>query len=130
MKGSTHTIEHRNEVKLVGRVSGDPTVTPLPSGDVVVTVRLVVERPPLQTVRARAQKVDTLACAAWKARVRNKVEGWTSGDVVAVEGALRRRFWQDEGGAQSRYEVELAEAERLESAAAAGGTDTSEAAVS
>jgi single-strand DNA-binding protein len=132
MKGSTSTIEHRNEVRLVGRVSGDPTITELPSGDVVVTVRLVVERPPLQIVRPRAQKVDTLACAAWKARVRHAVAEWSSGDIVEVEGALRRRFWQGAGGAQSRYEVELVAARRLESAAetAAAAEDAAAGALS
>ena len=33
-----------NEVRLVGRVSGEPTVRTLPSGDEVVTLRVVVSR--------------------------------------------------------------------------------------
>jgi single-strand DNA-binding protein len=110
---TTDVREHlpcRNAVSLRGRVSGAPIETTLPSGDVVVSVRVVVDR------EGRTRKppyVDTIDCAAWSARARRSVRSWQDGDVVAIEGALRRRFWRSGSGAQSRYEVEIRSAQRL-----------------
>jgi single-strand DNA-binding protein len=106
-------LEHRNEVHLVGRVSADPALLTLPSGDSVVSVRLVVERPRPAAGRGRGQQVDTLACAGWAPALRRTMLRWNPGDVVEVDGCLRRRFWRAEGVPQSRYEVELSAARRL-----------------
>lgn len=106
----------RNEVVLVGRISGGPEERELPSGDLLVSWRVVVERPaPRRAVPAgvRAPTVDTLDCVAWTAAVRRTARGLADGDVVSVEGALRRRFWRGEGGAASRTEVEVEQLRRL-----------------
>lgn len=101
----------QNRVELVGRVAAAVTQTELPSGDVVVSVRLVVER---GAAARRPPHVDTINCSAWTARLRRTLLSWQAGDVVAVDGALRRRFWRSPVGAQSRYEVELTSAKRLQ----------------
>jgi single-strand DNA-binding protein len=111
-------LEHSNEVHLVGRVSAEPIPAVLPSGDSVVTVRVVVERPRPAAGRGRRRQVDTLACAAWTSPLRRTVLRWSTGDVVEVEGALRRRFWRVEGVPQSRYEIELTAGRRLGRASA------------
>jgi single-strand DNA-binding protein len=103
-------VEARNEVLLVGRVSGEPEERELPSGDVLVTWRVVVDRPaprrpPPEGVRLTT--VDTLDCVAWSSGVRRTARALVSGDLVAVEGALRRRFWRAGAGAASRTEVEV-----------------------
>ena len=99
----------RNEVVLVGRVSGGPEERELPSGDVLVVWRVVVARPPRKRAPAgvRAPTVDTVDCVAWTAAVRRTARGLSDGDVVAVEGALRRRFWRAGAAASSRTEVEV-----------------------
>lgn len=101
-----------NRVQLVGRVAGAPTVAVLPSGDEVVSWRLVVDRPDAQ----QPPYVDTLECAAWRSRPRRSASAWNKGDLVCVDGALRRRFWRGPQGVRSRYEVEVATARRLERA--------------
>lgn len=106
-------LEHRNEIHLVGRVSKDPIQTRLPSGDLVVNVRVVVERPRPPAGRGRRQNSDTLSCAAWTNDLQRTVMRWCADDVVEVRGALHRRFWRGDGVPQSRYEVELTEARRL-----------------
>jgi len=111
--GSTPVFEHVNEVRLVGRVSADPDIVRLPSGDMVATVRLVVERPRPPAGRSRRQRVDVLVCAAWADDVRRTVTRWCAGDIVEVRGALHRRFWRGETGPQSKYEVQLSAARRL-----------------
>lgn len=93
-----------NEVRLVGRVAAEPVARTLPSGDTVVTFRVVVARPEGQKSK---QAVDSLNCAAWAARLQRSVATWTEGDVVEVSGALRRRFFRGEGGPSSRVEVEV-----------------------
>lgn len=106
----------RNEVVLVGRVSGEPEERELPSGDVLVAWRVVVDRPAPRRAPpsgVRRPTIDTLDCVAWTAAVRRVARGLTDGDVVAVEGALRRRFWRAGPAAASRTEVEVETVRRL-----------------
>lgn len=106
----------RNEVVLVGRVSGTPEERELPSGDLLVAWRLVVTRP-LDGRRpppgTRPTTVDTLDCVAWAAGVRRSARALADGDVVEVSGALRRRFWRAGLGPASRCEVEVTRLARL-----------------
>lgn len=106
----------RNEVVLVGRVSGEPEERELPSGDLLVSWRVVVERPvPRRAAPAgvRAPTVDTLDCVARAPAVRRTARGLADGDVVSVGGALRRRFWRAGAGSASRTEVEVEQLRRL-----------------
>ena len=104
-KTDISTTTDCNEVRLTGRVSVDPESRVLPSGDTLWSLRLVVERGPGES-RSR-QRVDTLECAVWAARVQRSVASWRAGDQVEVTGALRRRFFQTGAGAASRVEVEV-----------------------
>lgn len=109
-------LQARNEVVLVGRVSGEPEQRELPSGDLLVAWRVVVDRPPggrRPPPGVRATTVDTLDCVAWTAGVRRTARSLAEGDVVEVSGALRRRFWRAGAGAASRCEVEVAQVVRL-----------------
>ena len=106
----------RNEVRLVGRVSGAPQERELPSGDVLIAWRVVVERPaprrrPPDGVRAPT--IDTFDCVAWAAPVRRTARGLADGDVITLEGALRRRFWRAGAAAVSRTEVEVERLSRV-----------------
>lgn len=113
-------IEAVNQVLVVGRLTAPAEGRELPSGDQLVTWRLVVDRPP---DRRRAQgtgrpvTVDTLECVAWTARLQRAAASWSEGDVIAVEGALRRRWWRSPQGVASRYEIEAAVAKRVAKAA-------------
>jgi single-strand DNA-binding protein len=110
---SVPLLEPVNEVHLIGRVSAEPVPVVLPSGESVVTVRVIVDRPRLPAGRGQRRRVDTIACAAWSSPLRRTVMRWSGGDIVEVEGAIRRRFWRAEGVPQSRYEVELTAGRRL-----------------
>jgi len=94
-----------NSVELAGRVSGEPEARVLPSGDDLVTLRLVVARP-------AGGPVDTIDLACWSRSSRRSAARLTDGDHVHVTGALRRRFFRTPGGAASRYEVEVAKLTR------------------
>ncbi len=103
-----------NEVSLVGRLSAPAEERVLPSGDAMVTWRLVVRRPP--SPRAGAPSVDTIDCASFRADVRRSAAKWSADDVLEVTGALRRRFWRGGSGAASRTEVEVASVRRVRAA--------------
>ena len=92
-----------NEVLLTGRLSAAPHERELPSGDVMVQLRVVVPRPRTASKRLR---VDTIDVACWTARTRRSALRLEAGTPVQVTGALRRRFFRAGATAVSRYEVE------------------------
>ncbi len=112
---ATDRTAPRNEVVLVGRVPAAPEERELPSGDVLVTCRVVIGR--LRGVDdpsgVRATTVDTLDCVAWTASARRAASALAADDVVEVSGALRRRFWRAGAGAASRCEVEVSTVRRV-----------------
>ncbi|MDQ4084842.1 MAG: single-stranded DNA-binding protein [Actinomycetota bacterium] len=99
-----------NTVSLTGRLAADPEPRELPSGDLLLTFRVVVDRPP--SADAGRRRVDAIDCAAWSGRVQRTVRSWAAGDLVSVEGHLRRRFRSSESGPTSRVEVEVTGARR------------------
>lgn len=106
-----------NEVRIVGRVSGEPAQRELPSGDLLVQLRVVVPRPAPRgrgEEAGKRQQVDTLDVACWSARARSAALRLTDGVGVRVEGALRRRFFRAGGGTASRYEVEASSLRRVD----------------
>lgn len=115
-------VVHRNEVTVVGRLSADPSERTLPNGDLIVSWRLVVQRPPDPARKALA--VDTIDCVARTPALGRRALTWASGDVMEMSGALRRRFWRSGEGVRSRYEVEVASARRLARGNAGGGAQT------
>lgn len=107
-----------NEVVLVGRLADVAQERELPSGDLLLSFRVVLDRPPRALPEGvRAVTVDTVDCVASSPALRRTASAWGKGDVIRVEGALRRRFWRSGGAVASRYEVEALRAKRLHKAA-------------
>lgn len=112
-------VKPHNEVYLVGKLSGEPIERVLPSGDVLLSWRLVVARPPGDRGGSKARH-DTLPCFTLKAGVRRSLSSYASGDVLEIEGVLRRHFWRTPaGGEASKCEVEARSVRRLQRAAKA-----------
>lgn len=103
-----------NEVRLRGRFTG-AVERELPSGDLLVTARLVVPRAggTPSPGGSAVTGVDTIDCALWPGQLRRRALKVPEGSVVEVEGTLRRRFWRSAGGPTSRYEVEVVALRRL-----------------
>lgn len=122
--GASEQVTDRNEVCVCGRLAAPAESRQLPSGDEVVTWRVVVARDPT-SAPARADgrpgpSVDTLDCAAWRANVRRQALRWREGDVVEIEGAVHRRFYRTGGGQTvSRHEIVARRVRRLRRAPAA-----------
>jgi single-strand DNA-binding protein len=92
----------RNDVFLRGRLSAAAEFRTLPSGDPLVSFRLVVRRP---EPRGRGSGHDTLNCVTFDRALQRRAALWQPGDVIEIEGALQRRFWRIPGGRQSVTEV-------------------------
>jgi len=107
---------HCNEVRLVGRVTGAPVSRELPSGDLVVTLRVTVDRPArgrdAKKAASTRRQVDAVDLACWTARTRGAALRLVEHDVVEVRGALRRRFYRAGAAPVSRYEVEVEQLRR------------------
>jgi len=102
-----------NRVRLRGKVTTAPEERELPSGAMVVAVRLSVPRDVTPMTTGSKQTTDWVDCGAWGAKVRRTVRSWQAGDVVELEGALRRRFSRSVSGTATRLEVEVLSARRL-----------------
>lgn len=102
----------RNEVILAGRVAAPVVERELPSGATVITARLVVDRASAAMPWSR-QRIDTIDCVAWTARVQRSMRRWNTDDRVEIEGSIRRRFFKASGSTGSRYEVEVSKARRI-----------------
>ena len=110
----------RNDVVLWGRLSADAEERELPSGDLIVTLRVVVPRrvgPPRPRATTasgpRRPSVDTIDVVCWTAATRRAALRLAAGEAIEVEGSLRRRFFGAPVGRQSRYEVEAGVVRRL-----------------
>ena len=93
-------------MNLVGRISEPAKEKTLPSGDVLVEFRLIIERDD-------REGVDTLDIATWPAQLKKRALKLEEEQWVRVKGVLRRRFWKTPTGVASRWQVEAREITRL-----------------
>lgn len=113
---SVDSVPH-NTVVLCGRVSTLAGERTMPSGDILVTTRVVVGRNRSRAGAAGSgrskQLVDAIDCIAWSSRVQRTIRRWQPGDQVWLQGALRRRFYPAGNVTLSRVEVEATRARRI-----------------
>ena len=98
-------MDYVNSVHLVGRVTATGEPRELPSGDTVLTLRVVVPR----EERRRDRPGPGSTPSTWRAGRRRRGRSASRCEVddhIEVEGALRRRFFRAGGAVASRYEVE------------------------
>lgn len=105
-----------NDVSLVGRLSDIPLVKTLPSGDLIMVWRLIVDRPAAEC-RTPRRVVDTINCVTFDSRLFGPAGEWRPDQLLEIHGALRRRFWP--GGSRCEVVVDQARA-RLPPAPATG----------
>jgi single-strand DNA-binding protein len=113
-RGSTNAGS-TNSVTLRGRVTSAPLARELPSGDEIVTFRMSMARP--DSRRHGRPSSDWVDCVAWGARARRTAATWAVGDMVQVDGALRRRFYRTGEERGTRLEVEVLAARRVRESA-------------
>ncbi|MFL6090501.1 MAG: single-stranded DNA-binding protein [Aeromicrobium sp.] len=112
MDNESEQSDSANSVRIAGRVSGTPLERQLPSGDRVVSFRVVVPR--RAAVRRRTRRsVDTVECSAWSVRMRRAALRLGDGADVAVTGELRRSFRRTGAGVTSWVTVDVDQIDRV-----------------
>jgi single-strand DNA-binding protein len=116
-RGSASTVgngeagpRYVNSIELVGRLSAVGEARELPSGDRVLTCRIVIPREgdgPGET------GVDTIDVACWTRATQAAVARIGVDGFAQVTGILRRRFFRTGAGPASRYEVEARTVRRV-----------------
>ena len=102
------TTLHRNEVLLVGEITTAPEERELADGRGAVTFRLDVRG----ETGAGATR-DSLDITVTSARARKAALGWEIGDVVEVEGVVRRKFYKVGAMSKPFTVIEAERAKRL-----------------
>ncbi|SCX54020.1 single-strand DNA-binding protein [Klenkia marina] len=99
----------RNDVVLRGRLAAPAVVRELPSGDTLLVFKLTVRRP---APRPREPGHDTITCVSSAAGPVRRAASWHPGDLLEVQGSLRRRYWRSPTGGAVVHEVECRRARR------------------
>jgi len=99
---------HRNEVYLVGEISSTPEERTLSDGRGAVTFRLDV-----RADTGSGAIRDSLDITLTSTRARKAALGWDVGDVVEVEGVVRRKFYKVGAMSKPFTVIEAERAKRL-----------------
>lgn len=93
-----------NNVTLMGRLVADPELKTTQNGTSVVSFRLAVERN--YAPQGQEWQADFLPCVAWRQTAEFIGKYFTKGRMIAVEGSLQSRNYEDKNG-QKRTAIEV-----------------------
>lgn len=92
-----------NRVVLMGRLTRDPELRTTTSGTPVASFTLAVDR---AFSRGEERQVDFIDIVAWRNSGEFASKYFRKGQLVAVEGRLQARKWEDkDGNKRTNYEV-------------------------
>jgi single-strand DNA-binding protein len=89
-----------NHIVLIGRLTRDPELRYTPNGVAVTNFDLAVDRP--TTNRDGEREVDFIRIITWQKTAENAAKYLNKGRLVAVEGRLQIRSYEDQGGQKRR----------------------------
>ena len=116
-----------NSVTLMGRLVADPELKTTQNGTSVVSFRLAVERN--YAPQGQERQADFLPCVAWRQTAEFIGKYFTKGRMIAVEGSLQSRNYEDKNGQKrTAYEVIVDQAYFADSRPAAPAQETPPAA--
>lgn len=92
-----------NRCILIGRLTRDPELKYIPSGTPVVNFTLAVERP--FTNKQGERETDFVPIVVWRKQAENCANYLGKGSLVAVDGRLQVRTYEQDG--QRRYITEV-----------------------
>ena len=94
-----------NKVIIMGRLTADPEIRQTQNGTDMVSFCVAVERNFSDT---NGQKqTDFIHCAAWKAAAQFISKYFSKGQMIALEGSIQTRNYEDKNGSR-RTAVEVA----------------------
>lgn len=89
-----------NRVVLVGRLTKDPVLKRVPSGDAVGEFTLALNR------KYGSDQADFIKCIVWRKNAENVCKYCSKGSTVGVEGKIQSRSYDNNSG-QKVYIVEV-----------------------
>ena len=92
-----------NKVIIVGRLVADPEVRYTQDGTAIASFRVAVERS-FKNKNGEKQ-TDFINCVAWKKLGALVGQFCTKGKMVACDGSLQQKNWEQEGVKRTSYEV-------------------------
>ena len=109
-----------NNVTLMGRLVADPELKTTQNGTSVASFRLAVERN--YAPQGQERQADFLPCVAWRQTAEFIGKYFTKGRMIAVEGSLQSRNYEDKNGQKrTAYEVIVDQAYFADSKPASAG---------
>jgi single-strand DNA-binding protein len=94
-----------NRIILMGRLVADPELRQTPNGISVATFRIAVDRN-YQSKGSGERQADFISCVAWRQTGEFISRYFQKGRMIAVEGSLQTRNYEDKTGAKrTAYEV-------------------------
>lgn len=85
-----------NTVVLMGRITNDPELKQTPNGVSVLSFTVAVERN--FTKQGEEKQSDFISCVAWKQTAEFISRYFGKGRMIAIEGQLRTRTYEDKNG--------------------------------
>ena len=93
-----------NNVVLMGRLTADPELRHTPSDVAVTTFTLAVDRSYVKTGAER--QVDFIDIVVWRSTAEFVCKHFRKGQLVAVQGSVQTRSYQDkDGNKRKAFEV-------------------------
>lgn len=109
-----------NRIILIGRLTRDPELRYVPSGQPVAQFTLAVDRP--FTNQAGERDTDFIDIVAWRKLAEQVSQHLTKGRLVAVEGRLQIRSYETQDGQKRRVAEVVADGVRFLDRKATGVT--------
>lgn len=100
-----------NRVILIGRLTRDPELRYVPSGQPVASFTLAVDRP--FTNQAGERETDFIDIVAWRKLADQVSQHLSKGRLVAVEGRLQIRSYETQDGQKRKVAEIVADAVRF-----------------
>jgi single-strand DNA-binding protein len=116
-----------NKIILIGRLTRDPELRYVPSGQPVASFTLAVDRP--FTNQQGERQTDFIDIVAWRRLAEQVTQHLAKGRLVAVEGRLQIRSYETQDGQKRKAAEVVADAVRFldrkagAGPAAPGGTE-------
>ena len=107
-----------NRVELVGRLTKDPELRTVSSGNSVATFTVAINRP--FTPQNGEREADFINCRVWNKQAENLAKYCHKGDQIGVEGSIRTSSFDGQDG-NRRYVTEV-NVDRIEFLSNRGGT--------
>ncbi len=92
-----------NRVILMGRLTADPELRQTPQGTTVTRFTIAVDR---RFRKEGGQQADFITCVAWRQTAEFICRFFGKGRMIAVEGQLQSRTWDDKVG-KRQYSTEV-----------------------